>query len=139
MTTSRTIITMIIARFHLKSKSLETAPINRPLERGKAVEVEMGVVLRLSLKSKTQKAERQKDKQLRISSFRPQAKTCSCQNRQMKPISVNLATTRIIRNRVKLEGFVWSRRGGPTSSLELSIATLAKMKPNQIHSKLRQR
>ena len=101
--------------------------------------MEMGVVLTLSLKSKTQKVERQKDKQLRISSFRPQAKTYLCQNKQMKPMSINLATIRIIRNRVKLEGFAWSRRGGPTSSLELSIATLAKMKQNQIHSKSRQR
>ena len=65
----------------------------------------MGVVLTLSLKSKTQKAERQKDKQLRNSSFRPQAKTYLCQNKQMKPMSINLATIRIIRNRVKLEGF----------------------------------
>ena len=96
MTTYRIIIIKIIARFHPKSKSLETVPINRPLERGKAVEVEMGVALTLSQKSKTRRAERQKGKQLRISSFRPQAKTCSCRNRQMKPMSINLvALTRI--------------------------------------------
>ena len=57
--------------------------------------MEMGVVLTQSQKSKTQRAERQKDKQLRISNFRPQAKIYLCQNRLMKPISINLATNRI--------------------------------------------
>ena len=102
--------------------------------------MEMGVVLTQSQKSKTQRAERQKDKQLRmIFNFRPRARTYSCQNRQMKPMPINLATTRIIRNKVKHEGFASLRRGGRTSSLGLSIVTSAKMKLNQIHSKSRQR
>ena len=66
----------------------------------------MGVVLTLSQKSKTQRAVIQKDKQLKISSFRPQAKTFSCQNKQMKPMSISLTLTRIQRNKVKLEGLV---------------------------------
>ena len=57
----------------------------------------------------------------------------------MKPMSINLAMTRILRNKVKHEEFVLLRRGGRTSSLELSIATSAKMKLNQIHSKSLQR
>ena len=102
--------------------------------------MEMGVVLTQSQKSKTQRVERQKDKQLMmIFNFGPRAKTYSCQNKQMKPMSINLATTRILRNKVKHEGLVSLRRGGRTSSLGLSIATSAKMKLNQIHSKLRQR